>query len=154
MKQIFALQIESWPEGVRKIVREQGYLNTFGAKRRRWFPRINNKERCEASGAERAAVNFTCQAGAADVVKWAMIQMEKTVLREGLEDSMQMCLQVHDELLFVVNNDRLKQCARLIRDTMQGAACAPGMWNLVVPMKVKLSVGPSWGELEEYKSTG
>lgn len=145
------MQIEVWPRGVRKAAAKQGYLCTFAAKRRRWFPHINSSDNTDKGAAERAAVNFTCQAGAADLTKWAMIKVEEGIVEEGLQDSMQMCLQVHDELVFLVRDDRMKQCVQLIRDAMQGAAHARGMWSLLVPMTVKISVGPSWGELTEYK---
>lgn len=87
------------------------------------------------------------------MAKWAMIQVEAAVQAAGLQQSMQMCLQIHDELVFLVKNDDVDQCARLVRQSMEGAAESPGMWQLDVPMKVKISIGPSWGELEEYKSS-
>ena len=146
------VQIESWPKGVTKTAEEQGYLSTFAARRRRWFPQINSKDWHEKGGAERAAVNFHCQAGAADVAKWAMIKVEEAVRAARLQNSMQMCLQIHDELVFLVKNDDVERCAQLVRHSMEGAAESPGMWKLEVPMKVKISIGPSWGELEQYSS--
>jgi DNA polymerase I-like protein with 3'-5' exonuclease and polymerase domains len=59
-------------------------------------------------------------------------------------------VQIHDELLFLVRAVRLPHIAAVIKETMQSAAAAPGLWNLLVAMPVKLQVGPSWGELAEY----
>jgi hypothetical protein len=56
-------------------------------------------------------------------------------------------LQVHDELLFEVSEAQLPQVAALVRDVMEGAA---GIWGVRVPLPVKLSVGPSWGQLQAY----
>jgi DNA polymerase I-like protein with 3'-5' exonuclease and polymerase domains len=58
--------------------------------------------------------------------------------------------QVHDELLFLVHEQHLGRAAVVIRDAMQAAAEAPGLWCLSVPLPVKVQVGRSWGELEEY----
>lgn len=62
-----------------------------------------------------------------------------------------MCAQVHDELLFEVCEASLPQAAALVRDVMEGAA---GVWGVRVPLPVKLSVGPSWGQLQEYDGDG
>ena len=59
-------------------------------------------------------------------------------------------MQVHDEIVFLVRETHLPAAAKLVRDTMQGAAEVPGMWSLPVTLPVKLQVGPSWGELTEY----
>ena len=58
--------------------------------------------------------------------------------------------QIHDELLFLVRTARLPEVARLVRDVMQGSSSAVGLWDLSVALPVKMQVGPSWGELNEY----
>jgi DNA polymerase theta len=147
------VQIQQWPDKMKKTAAAQGFLTTFAAKRRRWFPYINSEHDKERAAAGRAAVNFTCQSGAADLAKWAMIRLEEAVVAQRLQEFMQMCLQIHDELVFLVNDGRLKQCVRLIRNTMQGVQTAPGMWKLQVPMKVKLRIGKTWGDLQEYEDS-
>jgi DNA polymerase I-like protein with 3'-5' exonuclease and polymerase domains len=94
-------------------------------------------------------VNFTCQSAAADLAKWAMIKLEEAVAEQGMQESIQMCVQIHDELVFLVKDTHLKQCKQLIRDTMQGVQSVPGMWKLQVPLKVKIHVGRTWGDLKE-----
>jgi DNA polymerase I-like protein with 3'-5' exonuclease and polymerase domains len=56
-------------------------------------------------------------------------------------------VQVHDELLFEVSEAQLPHVAALVRAVMEGAA---GIWGVRVPLPVKLSVGPSWGQLQAY----
>eukprot|EP00882_Tetradesmus_deserticola_P034371 GHRQ01039402.1.p3 GENE.GHRQ01039402.1~~GHRQ01039402.1.p3 ORF type:complete len:100 (+),score=32.17 GHRQ01039402.1:43-300(+) len=59
--------------------------------------------------------------------------------------------QVHDELLLEVEEAHLPQVAALVRSVMEGAA---GTWGVRVPLPAKLSVGPSWGQLQEYVPSG
>jgi DNA polymerase I-like protein with 3'-5' exonuclease and polymerase domains len=94
-------------------------------------------------------VNFQCQSAAADIAKWAMVKVAEAIRKHGLQAELVLCLQIHDELLFCVKDSRLSEAAKLIRDTLQGVVCAPGMWHLAVPMPIKLSCGPNWGELAE-----
>lgn len=65
-------------------------------------------------------------------------------------DQLLLFLQIHDELLFLVRKSCLPHIAAIVKGTMENVAAAPGLWNLMVPMPVKLLVGPSWGELTEY----
>lgn len=60
-------------------------------------------------------------------------------------------LQIHDELLFLVRESHVREVGAVVRDAMQGASKADGLWCLSVPLPVKLQVGPSWGELQELK---
>jgi DNA polymerase theta len=57
-------------------------------------------------------------------------------------------VQVHDELLFEVSSDQLAEAVRLIRGVMEAAS---GVWGLQVLLPIKLSVGPSWGQLQDYQ---
>lgn len=59
-------------------------------------------------------------------------------------------MQIHDELLFLVRDGALPRAAAVIREAMQSVTNAHGLWTLSVAMPVKVQVGPSWGELQEY----
>lgn len=59
-------------------------------------------------------------------------------------------VQIHDELLFLVRKECLSKAVGVIRSTLEAAVQGGDMWSLTVPLPVKISVGPSWGELEEY----
>lgn len=59
-------------------------------------------------------------------------------------------MQIHDELLFLVREDALPRATAVIRGAMQSVTNADDLWTLSVSMPVKVQVGPSWGELEEY----
>lgn len=59
-------------------------------------------------------------------------------------------MQIHDELLFLVRKECLEKAVHVIRSTLEAAVQGDGMWCLTVPLPVKVSVGPSWGDLQEY----
>ncbi len=114
-------------------VKKTGYVESlFG--RRRYMPEIVSRNRSIAMAAERAAINMPIQATAADLVKRAMLEMDKRLV--GFKS--RMLLQVHDELLFEVPDDELAAIEPLVRDVMTKAA------ELRVPLVVDVGHGPSW----------
>ncbi|WIA12996.1 hypothetical protein OEZ85_006607 [Tetradesmus obliquus] len=141
--------LDAWIKGIIGGCRDTTWVTTI-AGRRRHLPHIratgknNNAERSQA---ERQAVNSVCQGSAADIVKGAMLQLEQQLQQRGWAGSARLLLQVHDELLFEVSEAQLPQVAALVRAVMEGAA---GVWGVRVPLPVKLSVGPSWGQLQAY----
>lgn len=141
--------LDAWIKGIIGGCRDTTWVTTI-AGRRRHLPHIratgknNNAERSQA---ERQAVNSVCQGSAADIVKGAMLQLEQQLQQRGWAGSARLLLQVHDELLFEVSEVQLPQVAALVRAVMEGAA---GVWGVRVPLPVKLSVGPSWGQLQAY----
>ncbi len=124
-------------EGLRSKARKQGYLDTiFG--RRIYFPDINSRNRRVQAAAERAAINAPLQGSAADIIKRAMIQVDKA-LREQHPD-VKTIMQVHDELVFEVPGDKVETVGAIITREMENAA------SLKVPLKVDLGVGDNWQE--------
>jgi DNA polymerase theta len=119
------------------------------AGRRRLLPGIRSPHPWESGEAQRQAINTVCQGSAADVVKGTMLCLDAALVDAGLAGAVRLVLQVHDELLFEVDSAVLPAAARVVRETMEAAA---GTWRLSVPLPVKLSAGPSWGELETYTS--
>ena len=128
--------------GVRDYLREvvdqarkDGYTSTvFG--RRRYLPELDSSNRNVREAAERAALNAPIQGSAADIIKVAMIEVDKALKDGGLQS--RMLLQVHDELLFEVAPGERDQVEKLVRDKMGGA------YPLDVPLEVSVGYGRSW----------
>jgi DNA polymerase-1 len=117
--------------------RERGYVTTlFG--RRRYLPDIHHKNHLIRAEAERMAVNTPIQGTAADLIKKAMINIYERLQREGLRAKL--LLQVHDELVFEVDEGEIAEVESLVREEMEGVYC------LDVPLKVDSSVGRNWDE--------
>ncbi len=122
-------------------VRETGFTTTlFGRKTH--FPSIRAKNQGERQGAERAAINAPIQGTSADIIKRAMVRMGPALEREGL-GAVRMLMQVHDELVFEVPEDRIEPASTVIRRVMASAA-EPAV-TLSVPLGVDIGTGPNWG---------
>jgi DNA polymerase I-like protein with 3'-5' exonuclease and polymerase domains len=76
-------------------------------------------------------------------MKQAMVRIHAELQRPELRHAATLVLMIHDELVFEVRQDRVAQVAELVKHEMEGS------WPLRVPTPVKLSVGPSWGQLSE-----
>ena len=115
--------------------RKDGYTSTvFG--RRRYLPELDSSNRNVREAAERAALNAPIQGSAADIIKVAMIEVDKALKDAGLQS--RMLLQVHDELLFEVAPGERDEVEKLVRDKMGGA------YPLDVPLEVSVGYGRSW----------
>jgi DNA polymerase-1 len=122
---------------------ENGYVSTlFG--RRRSIPTINSSNKTEKAGAERIAVNTPIQGTAADIVKRAMIDIDRTLsgLNSGREEGRRwrMLLQVHDELILEGPETEAEETAQITRNVMEKAAV------LDVPLRVSVEIGKRWGD--------
>ena len=115
--------------------RKDGYTSTV-LGRRRYLPELDSSNRQVREAAERAALNAPIQGSAADIIKVAMIEVDKAIKEAGL--SSRMLLQVHDELLFEVAPGEREQLEALVRDKMGGA------YPLDVPLEVSVGYGRSW----------
>ncbi|MDP3232137.1 MAG: DNA polymerase I [Myxococcales bacterium] len=113
--------------------KKSGFVESlFG--RRRYMPEIASRNRSIAMAAERAAINMPIQATAADLVKRAMLEVDRRLV--GFKA--RMLLQVHDELLFEVPDDEVGAVEPLVREVMSSAA------SLRVPLLVDIGHGRSW----------
>lgn len=122
-----------------KEARSKGCAMTlFG--RRRPLPEINSNIPAVRKSAERMAINTPLQGTAADLIKLAMVEVEKLI--KGREDEIRLLLQVHDELIFEVRKDKIGYYSPKIKKIMQEAL------KLRVPVVVEESVGSNWGELK------
>ncbi|MFT8949030.1 MAG: DNA polymerase I [Liquorilactobacillus hordei] len=114
---------------------EQGYVETL-FKRRRYLPEIKSKNFNLRSFAERTAMNTPIQGSAADIIKVAMINMQKMLKEERLEAKM--LLQVHDELIFEVPSKEIAMLEKFVPKVMDQAV------SLEVPLKVESAHGKTW----------
>ena len=125
---------------------EKGYVETI-LGRKLYTPDINHSNRMVKQGAERAAINAPLQGSAADLIKLAMIAVDKVLPKEHAK----MLLQVHDKLVFEVDSDKVDSIRQLITDAMQDVltttAVAKG-WNVdfAVPLLVETDIGSNWDE--------
>ena len=115
--------------------RKDGYTSTvFG--RRRYLPELDSSNRNVREAAERAALNAPIQGSAADIIKVAMINVDKALKEAGLKS--RMLLQVHDELLFEIAEGERDTVEKLVREQMGSA------YPLDVPLEVSVGYGRSW----------
>jgi DNA polymerase I len=119
------------------FAREEGYVQTV-LGRRRYLKDINSANAMVRGGAERNAVNAPIQGSAADIIKIAMINIHKRLIAENWKSKM--LLQVHDELVFDVENSELEKIQPMIKHEMENA------FQLEVPLIVDLGLGKNWLE--------
>ncbi|KAJ8008471.1 hypothetical protein DPEC_G00105160 [Dallia pectoralis] len=127
---------------------KQGYvLSIMG--RRRSFPHVNSVDWGVRMQAERQAVNFVVQASAADLCKMAMIQIFSKVSSSS-SLSARLVAQLHDELLYEVEDSQVEEFAVLVKNTMESLQHVDCLGvHLKVPLKVAVSSGKSWGSMSE-----
>jgi DNA polymerase-1 len=115
--------------------RKDGYTSTV-LGRRRYLPELDSSNRNVREAAERAALNAPIQGSAADIIKVAMINVDRAIKDAGLKS--RMLLQVHDELLFEIAPGERDALEKLVRDQMCNA------FPLDVPLEVSVGFGRSW----------
>jgi DNA polymerase-1 len=120
-----------------QFARENGFVSTL-LKRRRYLKDINSQNAIVRGAAERTAINAPVQGSAADIIKLAMIQIDKKIYQENLKS--RMILQVHDELVFDVPKEEKDVLAKIVRIEMENAM------KLEVPLVVDLGIGKNWLE--------
>jgi len=136
-------QVEEYIEQIKLQVNEEGFVrNELGRMRK--FPEIKSSQFFIRSAAERAAVNFPIQSLAADVIKVAMINIHKQISKSA-NQQIRMLLQVHDELVFEVKEDKVEQWAKKLVPMMEQAI------KLSVPIRVEAKAGDNWGEMENLE---
>ena len=129
--------ISSFIEDTLTSARETGYVETiFG--RRRYLPDINSKNGTVRSLAERTAVNAPIQGTSADIIKMAMINVDRRIRKEGLKS--RMVLQIHDELVFDAVADEVSILEGIVKEEMENVT------GLSVPLTVECNHGNNWLE--------
>jgi DNA polymerase-1 len=125
-------------ERAKDFARANGYVPTIYG-RKVWVPDINSNNQGRRHYAERAAVNAPIQGTAADVIKAAMLSVDRALEESGLDAAM--LLQVHDELVFEASEEHADAALVLIKETMENAVD-----YLDVPLLVDAKVGRNWLE--------
>jgi DNA polymerase-1 len=127
--------VAEYMRGTRESAREKGYVETvFG--RKLWLPDIRSGSPARRQGAERAAINAPMQGTAADLIKMAMIAVDRWLTEERLKS--RLIMQVHDELVLEVPDAELAAVKRELPGLMSGVA------TLAVPLVVDVGSGPNW----------
>ncbi|MBI2934707.1 MAG: DNA polymerase I [Chloroflexi bacterium] len=130
--------VAAYLDATRKHVRDKGYVQTI-LGRRRYIPEIQSFNRQLREAAERMAINMPVQGTSADIIKVAMVRLQRAM--EEMRVKSRMLLQVHDDLLLEIPPDELEQMKALILEIM------PHAIELTVPVKVDIKVGRNWGEM-------
>jgi DNA polymerase-1 len=130
--------VKKYLESTKEEARQTGYVQTI-LGRRRAIPEINAQNRQVREAAERMAINMPVQGTSADIIKVAMINLEREIDKRKLKSKM--LLQVHDELIFEVPSAELKEMKELVPELMTSAI------ELSVPLKAAVKTGPNWGEM-------
>jgi len=129
--------LANYMEETKAIGHDKGYVETLYG-RRAWIRGIKDKNYQIRSGAERAAINAPIQGTAADIMKRAMIAIDRAI--EGGEIDALMLLQVHDELIFEIDTDKVESESQKIKDIMENIAA------LDVPLIAEAGAGKNWDE--------
>ncbi len=125
-------------DNTRKLAHANGYVETLYG-RRLYLPEINVSNSLRRKAAERAAINAPLQGTAADIIKKAMINFANWQSAQQ-NKSIKMIMQVHDELVFEVDNQELEEAKIQIKSIMEGVS------GLSVPLVVSVGVGKNWDE--------
>ncbi|HEM3177056.1 TPA: DNA polymerase I [Streptococcus suis] len=129
--------IKNYMETIVREARDKGYVETL-YKRRRELPDINSRNFNVRNFAERTAINSPIQGSAADILKVAMINLDKALTEAGL--STRMLLQVHDEIVLEVPMAELETVKAMVKETMESAI------QLSVPLIADENEGETWYE--------
>ena len=123
-------------ESTRQSAAEKGYVETLEG-RRLYLPDINSGNAIRRKAAERAAINAPMQGTAADIIKRAMIGVDQWLSSQDPQ-KIKMIMQVHDELVFEVDDSLLETASATIRDIMESSL------TLDVPLQVEIGIGDNW----------
>ncbi|WP_428355521.1 DNA polymerase I [Methyloprofundus sp.] len=129
--------VQQYMQDTRETAKAQGYVETIWG-RRLYLPEIHSKNAARRQYAERTAINAPMQGSAADIIKLAMIATD--VWLEDDQTDAKMIMQVHDELVFEIAEDKVVEYSAMIRKLMSEAA------ELNVPLIVDIGVGINWDE--------
>jgi DNA polymerase-1 len=126
--------VKRYMDETRAQAKSQGYVETVYG-RRLYLPDINARNKQFQQAAERAAINAPMQGTAADIIKRAMIAVDRMCIERG---GARLIMQVHDELVLEVEESRIAEFAAAVREHMMNAAA------LRVPLRVDVGTGPNW----------
>ena len=125
-----------------QFARENGFVSTL-LNRKRYLKDINSQNAVVRGAAERTAINAPIQGSAADIIKLAMIRIDKKIYEQNLQS--RMILQVHDELVFDVPKEEKVVLTKIVKTEMENAL------ELKVPLVVDIGIGKNWLESTNFK---
>lgn len=129
--------VQKYSQNLIKNAEKNGYVETlFGRKRS--LPEINSKEVLKKKAAERMAINTPVQGTAADILKLAMIKIYQEIKDKN---DIKMLLQVHDELIFEIAQEKVEFYYQIIKDIMENIV------KLKVPLVTEAVIGKNWGQM-------
>jgi len=129
--------VKEYIEDTKAMAHKKGYVATLMG-RRRYLPDIHSKNLNIRQNAERQSINMPIQGTAADMIKMAMVRIDRAMTKEKLKSAM--LLQVHDELVFEIFKDEETKMRKLVEKNMREAM------KLSVPIEVEIGVGKNWLE--------
>lgn len=132
-------EVKTYMDEVVETCKKQGYVSTL-LNRKRYIPTINDKNFMVRQQAQRYAMNTPIQGTGADILKFAMIEVDKALKEKNLKS--QMILQVHDELIFDVFEDELEEVMSLVKEKMENCI------KMDVPLIVEGNYAKNWCELK------
>ena len=132
-------KVKVYIDSLKEFCEEHGYSVTYHG-RKRFLPDIYSTNRNIKAMAERVAVNSPIQGTAADIIKLAMIDINSQLNRLNLKTKM--LLQVHDELIFEVDENEIDQIKSLVKNSMESVV------TLNIPLKVDIGIGINWYDLK------
>lgn len=130
-------QVKEYIETTIEKAKVEGYVTTL-LNRRRYLPELREEKSRDRSFAQRTAINTPVQGSAADMIKLAMINIQRELWKRNLGPKM--IIQVHDELVFEVPKGELEEIATLVKNKMETAL------TLKVPIKVDIGWGENWSQ--------
>lgn len=138
--------IHDYMENTKSYAKSTGYVTTI-LGRKLYAPNINSSNAMIRQGAERASINAPLQGSAAEIIKLAMIAVDKILPK----DHAKLLLQVHDELVFEVDSDKADEMGEIIKTAMQNVLTDTAKelgWDVAftVPLVVEVGVGNNWEE--------
>ena len=127
--------IDAYLENVVEEAKEQGYTKT-PMGRRRYIPELTSQNGNMRAFGKRVAMNAPIQGAAADIMKLAMINVHRRLLREQVDA--RIVMQVHDELIIEARTSEVERCKRILAEEMEGAV------TLSIPLTVEVTSGKNW----------
>lgn len=138
--------IAGYLEGIKEFAKKHGFTTTLYG-RRRYFPNIKSSIQFIRAMAERTAINAPIQGTAADIMKLGMIKAQAELTKAGLSEKAKMVLQVHDEIIYEVENAVAEKVTEIVSKALVTAMPDEPKPTIAVPLAVGIKQGENWGVL-------
>lgn len=139
-------RLAEYLEETKAFARAHGYTETYFG-RRRYFPGMNSSAPFLRAQAERMAINAPVQGTAADVIRIAMVRIHDYLAKEHLEEDVKILLQVHDELVFEIKNEKVAMSVPVLKKLMENVLSLEETHG--VPIVAEVKVGSCWDGMQK-----